>query len=105
RLPPLPLVARGKTEPHRQAVDAWQILQHAIHICCAQEVATGRLRLDLGLTPADYRVWADGPRLTQAFWNLLNNAVKFTPEGGAIIVRSSVEDTAERHLTVEISDT
>jgi PAS domain S-box-containing protein len=98
-------ISRGKLELHCRQVDAWQILNHAIHICCAQEVAAGRLRLDLGLAPADYRVWADGPRLTQAFWNLLNNAVKFTPEGGAIIVRSSVEDTAERHLTVEISDT
>jgi len=98
-------ISRGKLELHCQAVDAWEILQHAIHICCAQEVAAGRLRLDLGLTPADYRVWADGPRLTQVFWNLLNNAVKFTPEGGTITVRSSLEETAEKRLAVEISDT
>lgn len=98
-------ISRGKLELHCQAVDAWEILQHAIHMCCAQEVATGRLRLDLGLIPADYRVWADGPRIMQVFWNLLNNAVKFTPEGGVITVRSAIEDGAEKRLAVEISDT
>jgi two-component system CheB/CheR fusion protein len=98
-------ISCGKLVLHCQAVDAWEILQHAIHICCTREVAAGRLRLDLGLTPGDYRVWADGPRLTQVFWNLLNNAVKFTPEGGTITVRSFFEDGAGRHVAVEISDT
>jgi two-component system CheB/CheR fusion protein len=97
-------ISRGKLELHHQTVDAWEILHHAIQICCTQEVAAGRLRLDLGLTPGDYRVSADGPRLTQVFWNLLNNAVKFTPAGGAIAVRSSI-DPAEKRLVVEIADT
>jgi two-component system CheB/CheR fusion protein len=99
-------ISRGKLELHRQWVDAWEILHHAIHICCAREVAVGRLRLELGLTPGDYRVWADGPRLTQVFWNLLSNAVKFTPERGSITVRSHVEETGGgRWLAVEVSDT
>jgi two-component system CheB/CheR fusion protein len=99
-------ISRGKLELHRQWVDAWEILNHAVHICCAREVAAGRLRLELGLTPGDYRVWADGPRLTQVFWNLLSNAVKFTPDRGSITVRSHVEDKGGgRWLAVEVSDT
>lgn len=97
-------IARGKLELHTQRIDAWEILNHAIHICCGPEVAAGRLRLELGLTPGDYRVWADGPRLTQVFWNLLNNAVKFTPAGGAVSVRSWLTE-GERELVVEVSDT
>jgi len=97
-------IARGKLELHAQQIDAWEILNHAIHICCGPEVAAGRLRLEVGLTPGDYRVWADGPRLTQVFWNLLNNAVKFTPAGGAVSVRSWLTEPAGE-LVVEVSDT
>lgn len=99
-------ISRGKLEIHRQPVDAQHILVHAVNICCAQEVAAGRLRLEMGLIPGDYRVLADGPRMTQVFWNLLNNAVKFTPAGGTIRVRSRVENGGRgRSVAVEISDT
>lgn len=99
-------ISRGKLEIHRQPVDAQHILVHAVNICCAQEVAAGRLRLEMGLIPGDYRVLADGPRMTQVFWNLLNNAVKFTPSGGTIGVRSRVESEARgRFIAVEVSDT
>ena len=99
-------ISRGKLVLHRQSVDTQQILVHAVDICCAQEVASGRLRLETGLAPGDYHARVDGPRLTQVFWNLLNNAVKFTPAGGTIRVRSRVETGhAGRWIEVEISDT
>ncbi len=99
-------ISRGKLEIHRQPVDAQHTLVHAVNICCAQEVAAGRLRLETELIPGDYRVLADGPRITQVFWNLLNNAVKFTPAGGTIQIHSRVETGARgRFIAVEVSDT
>lgn len=99
-------ISRGKLELHRQNIDAQQILVHAVDICCAKEVSSGKLRLETELTPGDYRAKADGPRLTQVFWNLLNNAVKFTPASGTVRVRSRVETgPAGRWIEVEISDT
>jgi CheY-like chemotaxis protein/two-component sensor histidine kinase len=47
-------------------------------------------------------VFADPHRLQQVFWNLLSNALKFTPAGGAITV--TVAGTP-RHVDVELSDT
>ncbi len=44
----------------------------------------------------------DPIRIQQVFWNLLNNAVKFTPQGGRIMIRSS--NDGER-FSFEISDT
>jgi len=48
------------------------------------------------------RVTGDPTRLQQIFWNILSNAVKFTPAGGGIDVRLSSTDT---HVKVEVNDT
>jgi CheY-like chemotaxis protein len=45
----------------------------------------------------------DSTRLQQVFWNLINNAIKFTPDDGTIIVRSS--NTADGRVCVEVVDT
>lgn len=47
-------------------------------------------------------LWADSVRFTQILWNILSNAVKFTPEHGHVEVHSRKDD---QHLYVEISDT
>ena len=46
----------------------------------------------------------DPARLQQVLWNLLRNAVKFTPASGRIDIRSR-ESTAQNAFILEISDT
>ena len=46
-----------------------------------------RLRVSVEGADAPIRMQCDNDRLRQVFWNVLNNAVKFTPEGGWIAVR------------------
>jgi PAS domain S-box-containing protein len=50
------------------------------------ELQQKRLRLDLDLGASGCTVWGDVVRLQQVFWNILKNAVKFTPEHGRIAV-------------------
>ncbi|HEX8846570.1 MAG TPA: GAF domain-containing protein [Pyrinomonadaceae bacterium] len=75
-----------------------------------------RLDLKLELDDGLPLINVDPHRIQQIVWNLLNNAVKFTPEGGRVTVRSRLidsagimleEDEAEpvRWIAIEVEDT
>ena len=55
------------------------------------------------LSPATAFISADPTRLKQIFWNLIYNAVKYTPEKGKIKVNLSLIDVS--NVQVEIKDT
>ena len=95
-------IARGKLELRREVADLKAVIQHALQTANG-ELVEKRQRLVLDLAPCDHAVWADTPRLTQVFWNLFSNAVKFTPPEGTIAVRSRCEPGLG--LTVEVADT
>ncbi|HYH45223.1 MAG TPA: ATP-binding protein [Thermoanaerobaculia bacterium] len=95
-------IARGKLELQRAMCDVRALVEHAIQICCAESCDAGRLKVVTELAASEHRVWGDGSRLMQIFWNLLRNSVKFTPEGGTIVVRTW---NALGELVVEITDT
>jgi two-component system CheB/CheR fusion protein len=58
------------------------------------------VQLDLVLAADEHHVEGDAARLHQAFWNLLKNAIKFTPEGWRITVRTANPGRGQLFLSV-----
>jgi two-component system CheB/CheR fusion protein len=57
----------------------------------------------LNLRAKAYHVTADTAKFQQIIWNLLKNAIKFTPEGGDITISS--DNPSESVFTVSVHDT
>jgi HAMP domain-containing protein/signal transduction histidine kinase len=95
-------IDRGKVQLNFEVVDAHTLLQNALEICQA-EIDRKHLKRSLNLGAQKVHMRADPARLQQIFWNLINNAVKFTPKNGQIIITTSNNSSAQ--LRVEIADT
>ncbi len=112
-------ISRGKLELNFAPTDAHRRLRHVVQMC-ENDAHAKQLHIAVSLDAREYHVQADAARLQQVFWNILKNAVKFTPVGGSIAIRSYDEqpEASERdptpiheprslspHLVIEVQDT
>ncbi len=67
-----------------------------------QELAQGKVSLDMGNPPPEIDVCIEAPRLSRVFYNLVHNAVDEMPEGGRITLRFTV---GGGELRVDMTDT
>lgn len=93
-------ISRGKMELHRAPMDVHEAIVHAVEIS-HPDIDAKQQRLTLQLDAPRHRLEGDLARLQQAVWNLLKNASKFTPPGGAIRIRTA---NAADGLLVEVVD-
>ena len=96
-------IVSGKLNMNVQPVHLQHVIEAAVESVHLAAQAK-RIELVLHFEPAVPQVAGDPGRLQQVFWNLLSNALKFTPEDGRIEVRlrrrdscveASVTDTGE----------
>jgi PAS domain S-box-containing protein len=94
-------VTSGKVRLDVQRVDLRDLMRMSLETAKPSAEAKG-IRLQAVLDPHAGPVSGDPNRLQQVFWNLLNNAVKFTPKGGRVQV---VLERVNSHVEVSITDT
>jgi len=95
-------IARGKLHLELEDCNAHTIIKDALETAHSA-VSAKQLSVATELEAKEYSILADCIRLQQVFWNLINNAVKFTAQGGQITIRTFNDKAGRFHF--EITDT
>ena len=94
-------ISKGKVQLSFEIVDAHTLLRNALEIC-QSDITEKKLDLQTELSASQVHLRADPARLQQIFWNLIKNAVKFTPQGGKLVIRSG--NNCEGQFQIEVED-
>jgi PAS domain S-box-containing protein len=94
-------IISGKVRLDVQRVDLPSVLNESIETLRATAEAKG-VRLQVVVDPFAGPIHGDPNRLRQVFWNLLNNAIKFTGREGKVQV---LLERINSHLEVSVVDT
>jgi signal transduction histidine kinase len=90
-------ILSGKVVLHKERINAGALLRQ----CCETKRLVDNGTHAWSVEVADLWLEADATRLEQVFDNLLHNAVKYTPAGGAIAVRAQADGT---EAAIEVAD-
>ena len=94
-------IEQGKVELYRQTMALCTIINRAVEVCLP-DIQARQLEFGVNNPDGPYLVDVDPARLQQVFWNLLKNAVKFTPHGGCVGIQCRRD--GEHHVIAEVID-
>ncbi|MBX3013177.1 MAG: PAS domain-containing protein [Caldilineaceae bacterium] len=95
-------IESGKASLQIAKIPALDLLRHGIERLLAQ-ATRAQVTLQLDVTTELPVVYVDAGRVEQVLTNLIHNAIKFTPPGGAIQVSATINE--EGALLVKVTDT
>ena len=94
-------ISTGKLSLRRQLVDVHKVFMDALASVHSDQLGK-KITLTVEWIAQENQVNGDPLRLRQIFWNILKNAVKFTPPDGMVCVRAC---NADSHVVIKVTDT
>ncbi|MBO0857446.1 MAG: response regulator [Chloracidobacterium sp.] len=94
-------IITGKLHIEMAPVDLTQVIEAAVDSMRPAAEAKG-IALKTTLDPKANRVSGDAGRLQQVVWNLVSNAIKFTPPEGRVQI---LTDQVNSHVEIKVIDT
>src|SRR5262249_22071484 len=88
-------IVSGKLRLERKPCDLVALIRAALDTALPEAVSK-RIDMSTDLDPSTPLAYCDPGRMQQAVWNLLANAVKFTPDGGRVLVTLKREESGLR---------
>ena len=95
-------IVRGKLALCLDVTPVHPLIAEVVAMCGPDAAAKG-IQLEARLAADRHHVYADAGRLRQVVWNLLRNALKFTPAGGRVVVTTSA--ASDGSLRIDVADT
>jgi PAS domain S-box-containing protein len=90
----------GKLRLEPEWADPAELVIDSIEALAAS-IEDKRLQIQTDLQDAHAPAWLDPARYQQIFWNLMTNAIKFSPEGGRVVVSLHRQDG---RLVLDVQD-
>ena len=96
-------ITKGKLSLDSKPVDVHLAIEDAL-VTVEEEIKKKQIFITLNLMAKNFIIVGDPVRVRQIFWNVIKNAVKFTPEHGKVTVETC-SNVGNGRFSVRVTDT